>query len=309
MSGEPPVTVFLPSDDTITTKKTAKEERKKKAELNELYYIAENHEKEQLLLSCISEYYAERPEYYAIVRSIISKKADKQTEKHVNLLHKLNTLLCKKKIRGLHNRHASAVSSEYNLCYFIPEHLTKADGEKKEEEEYSYIPINLLDSYYGELRHYQMRYFDGFRDRQRHQKKKSSISRLNYFKWVNEIQLWSHMNQVEQLVIRLETSNNNEQKANTDSKKRKRNAKNKQTITTTTTTTTTTTAVQGARLQGARLQGEIYLFHHPQYLTLPEKPKHLTRITLDPDVEERILRSCPLYETAMLPTITGVALL
>lgn len=232
-------------------------------ELNEVYYVRENHEKEQLLLANISEYYEQHHEYEALVRSIIAKKEtlSAQKEKELLLLRKLDTMVCKKKVRGVHNRHAS-LPSHYNLCYFIN----------------GCIPINLLDSYYRELRHYQKRYFDGFRERQA----KTSLCRLNYFKWVNEIQLWSKMADVQDVLKRVEETEKQQGAKGQQSKKRKREDRKDAT----TTPTPTPTA--------------IYLFHCPQELVLPQKPIGCVRIVLNADVEERILHSCPMYETAQL---------
>lgn len=281
MSGEP-VAIFLSHINDVKEKKakTTKEERKKQAEMNEAYYLRENHEKELLLKTWICKYYDARPEYSNYIRRIIQSKQqqktlDKETEKNILLLKKLNSLLSKKKIRGVHNRHAT-LPSQYNLCYFI---------ESTEKNEY--IPINLLDSYYRELRHYQTRYFDGFRERQH----KTSLSRLNYFKWVHELQLFDRMHDIEQLVIRLESKPTTKP---IKTKKRKRNDGQKK-------NDEKTSENNKEKKEEEDEHGkEIYLFHHPQYLTLPQKPVGFTRITLNAELEERILLSCPLYETARL---------
>lgn len=289
MSGEP-VAIFLNNvlNDEKKKKKhnkqtTTKEERKKLAEMNECYYLRENHEKELLLIQWICKYYDARPEYSHFIRRIIQSKVQakrkeqqqqqpegKAMEQNLLLLKTLNTLLCKKKIRGVHNRHAT-LPSQYNLCYFI---------ENAEHNEY--IPINLLDSYYRELRHYQTRYFDGFRDRQH----RTSLARLNYWKWVNDIKLLERMSDIEQLIRRLEgttTTTTTSSKHTKQQKKRKRNENQ-----------------VDENKKREETKKEIYLFHHPQYLTLPQIPTGLTRITLDPKLEERILLSCPLYATAPL---------
>lgn len=286
MSGEP-VAIFLNVLNDEKKKKkhnkqtTTKEERKKLAEMNECYYLRENHEKELLLTQWICKYYDARPEYSHFIRRIIQSKVQakrkeqqqqqqgKATEQNLLLLKTLNTLLCKKKIRGVHNRHAT-LPSQYNLCYFI---------ENAEHNEY--IPINLLDSYYRELRHYQTRYFDGFRDRQH----RTSLARLNYWKWVNDIKLLERMSDIEQLIRRLEgpTTTTTSSKHTKQQKKRKRNENQ-----------------VDEDKKREEPKKEIYLFLHPQYLTLPQAPTGLTRITLDPKLEERILLSCPLYATAPL---------
>lgn len=215
-------------------------------------------------------------------------------------LRKLDAVVCKKKIRGVHDRENYPF---HNLCYFLesklPETFRNASHERTLREscktdveegrmtlDRQYIPFNMLASYHNMLHHHQKRYFDGFRRRQKVQMQTqakgafmTSYCQLNFFIWPYEFQLWSHIPEIRALVqkyVELE---------------RVRKCKG----------SLTEEENQKAR-DDAR---QFYLYDYPQHIAVPQLPANLAsipKLTLSEELEETLLRRSYIYETIPLTT-------